>query len=137
MFGMSKCNKPCQACPFIKEGNVIKYGRNKKWQILVKANCETENIIYMIECEKCDERYIGESKRSIAERFSEHKGYVNKIFPKEATGVHFNLPGHKVSDMKITILQKLYTENTEYRKEKEKYLINKFNTFYKGINREK
>ena len=63
--------------------------------------------------------------------------YVNKIFPKEAKGVHFNLPAHKVSDKKITILQKLNTNNTEYRKEKEKYLINKFNTFYKGINREK
>ena len=36
MFGMSKCNKPCQACPFIKEGNVIKYGKTKSGRFSLK-----------------------------------------------------------------------------------------------------
>ena len=33
------------------------------------------------------------------------------------------------------ILEKMKTSDDEYRKERERYLINKFNTFYNGINR--
>jgi hypothetical protein len=36
---------------------------------------------------------------------------------------------------RITILEKMKTSDESYRKERERYLINKFNTYYKGINR--
>ena len=45
-----------------------------------------------------------------------------------ATGIHFNKPGHGLKDVRIT------TEDG-YRNEREKYLINQFNTFYRGSNR--
>ena len=74
--------------------------------------------------------------RKIAkERFSEHRGYVkNKILTK-ATGKHFNAAGHRESDMTITILEKIFNTNPQYRKQREKMWINKFNTKYKGLNR--
>ena len=57
------------------------------------------------------------------------------MFPTKATGIHFNQRGHSVSDVRITILEKMKTSDESYRKERERYLINKFNTYYKGINR--
>ena len=134
--GRTKCNKPCQACPFIMEGKEVK-SDNFTWKITQSMNCETENCIYMIECnkEKCKQRYIGETKRSLAKRLSEHKGYITSMFPTKATGNHFNQRGHSVSDVRITILEKMKTSDESYRKERERYLINKFNTYYKGINR--
>ena len=70
--GMFKCNKQCHLCPFIKETKEVK-GNGVVWKINKKFNCETENISYLIHCEKCNEQYIGETERSLKERLGEHK----------------------------------------------------------------
>ena len=68
---MKKCGKSCQICPFIKETKIIK-GNKFQWKIGKEVTCETTNVIYLIECEKCEKCYIGESERSLKERISEH-----------------------------------------------------------------
>ena len=50
-----------------------------------------------------------------------------------ATGAHFNLPGHSVSDLSATVLEQVKINDITYRKEREKYLLNHFNTYYRGI----
>ena len=93
------------------------------------------NIIYLLGCNRCPQQYIGETERTLKERFAEHRGYVkNKIYTK-TTGKHFNEVGHRESDMTITILEKVLNTNPQYRKQREKMWINKFNTKYKGLNR--
>ena len=93
--GMKKCQKQCGTCPRVREGKVIQSNKFT-WEIRQKVNCETYNIIYMIECniEKCKARYIGESERPLKNRFAEHKGYIKSIFPTQTTGQNFNQPGH-------------------------------------------
>ena len=136
---MQKCNRPCPTCPYIQEGKEIK-GNTFTWKIKDKVDCNIYNCIYMIECDKerCRARYIGESERPLRKRFSEHKGYVNSIINTKATatGEHFNQPGHSSRNMKITIIEKVKNNEPNYRKERESYHIKKFNTFYKGINRQ-
>ena len=68
-------------------------------------------------------------------RISVQKGYRTKSNTNKATGEHFNLPGHKVSDMEVTILEKIFNEDPQYRKQREQMWIEKFNTKYKGLNR--
>ena len=51
-------------------------------------------------------------------------------------GEHFNMPGHSLSNMIVTVLEKVKTIDEMYRKEREKYFIMKFNTYYKGLNRQ-
>jgi uncharacterized protein YjhX (UPF0386 family) len=53
-----------------------------------------------------------------------------------ATGEHFNSPGHSLSDLSIAILEQMKRKDNLYRKEREKYFIKKFNTFYRGLNRQ-
>ena len=48
---------------------------------------------------KCKQRYIGETKRSLAKRLLEHKDILS-MFPTKATGIHFNQRGHSVSDVR-------------------------------------
>ena len=55
---------------------------------------------------------------------------------EQTTREHFNLPGHNISNMKVTIVERVKKNDDQYRKEREKYFINKFNTFYRGINRQ-
>ena len=60
---MTKCDKLfCGFCPYVKEGKEVKFG-TQIWNINSKFNCESTNIVYMIECKKdrCKQRYIGET----------------------------------------------------------------------------
>ena len=134
--GMMKCNKPCNACPYIKEGRNIRYEKST-WKINRRLNCGSYNIIYLIECNKdnCRQRYIGESKRPLRNRFANHRGYVVNHHVDTATGAHFTLPGHSVSNMTVTILEQSKYNNDSYRKERETYFINKLNTFHSGLNK--
>ena len=79
--------------------------------------------------------YIGETERMLRERFAELRGYVNTQNISKTTGAHFNSKGHSVSDMRITILEKVFSQEPQYRKQREKLYIQKFNTRYRGLNR--
>ena len=137
MKGKIKCRKQCTASPFIKEGAEIK-NNSSTWKINKKLNCDSFNIVYIIECqkEKCirnnNYRYIGESKRPLKHKLADHHGYTLNEKGNQATGHHFTLSGHNLSHLKIIILEK----NCDlYRKEREKYPIRKLNTFYSTLNR--
>ena len=104
-------------------------------EINSSVDCSTSNIIYLLGCKKCPQQYIGESERMLRERFSEHKGYVNTRNMSKSTGAHFNLRGHCTSDMEITIIEKIFSQDPQFRKQREKMYIQKFNTRYKGLNK--
>ena len=133
--GMKKCNK-CPICPYVQVGPTIKATQiNYTAEINSEVNCQTKNLIYLIGCQKCKEQYVGETSRSLQERFSEHLGYVKNKHLNKVTGEHFNAKGHNHSDMKISITEKLHSNSDPYRKQREKLFITKFNTKYKGMNR--
>ena len=132
--GMTKCNK-CVICPFIKVGKTVK-ATEKNVQVTINkpVNCQTKNAVYCINCKKCKMQYIGETDRTLQSRFSEHRGYVANQHLAKATGHHFNLPGHSIADMEVTILEKIFSLDAQYRKAREKMHIQNFNTKYKGMN---
>ena len=111
--------------------------KQKTWKINKNVNCLTENIVYLIECTKCKEKYIGESERSLKCRLADHRGYVDNGLINTATGSHFNQPGHSLSNLSITIIEKQKNKSGIYRKERERYFINMFNSYYKGMNKQK
>ena len=63
------------------------------------------------------------------------RDYINRKYMRYATGEHFNKPGHNLSNMKATVLEKVTSHDPLYRKEREKYLIGKYNFYHKGMNR--
>ena len=93
------------------------------------------NILYIIECNRCRLQFIGETGHALKERFSKHKGYVINKKLNQATGAHFNLPGHSVDNMMVMAIQKIFTRGTPYRKEHEKEEISNFRSYHHGINR--
>ena len=137
--GMTKCKKSCATCPYVKEGTKIKINNGENWIINKKVNCETYNCVYLIECQKdnCKARYIGQTKRKFKDRINDHRSYISNQVENTPTGAHFNLPGHSLADLKVLILEQTKYNDELYRKIREEYLINKFNTFNKGLNREK
>ena len=71
---------------------------------------------------KCSSK--SKTEHSLRTRFTQHKGYMNNKQIKRAKGFHFDLPGQRISDMKVTILEKV-EYNTEAYKE-ERHIINKY-----------
>ena len=133
--GMKKCNN-CSICPFIDAcSNVKSTSNNFTSDINTSVNCKSKNIIYCITCIKCRMQYVGESERSLQDRFSEHLGYVKNKHLTKATGGHYNLPGHTVSDMRVTIVEKIHSSDPLIRKQREELFIQKLNTKYKGLNK--
>ena len=140
--GLKKCPKSCLICPYIEEGPTIK-GNSFTWRINTRVSCQSNNLVYMIICtnQSCQNKnkhqlkYIGETERKLKDRICEHIGYINTKKKDKATGNHFNLPGHSLSDMRVTVLETVHKSDQEYRKERETYLIRKFNTFHQGLNK--
>ena len=100
----------------MKPGQILKSAQSKfSLEIKTIVNCQTQNLIYLINCKKCPTQYVG----TIQARFSEHLGYVknkhtNKI---TQTGSHFNSTGHRQSDMEISIIEKIHSTSEQYRKQ--------------------
>ena len=133
--GMTNCGKGCHACPFVKVRKNVKFG-NFTWNIDSKVDCTTENIVYLIQCNKencLENKYIGETEKPMHERLSQHRGYITRN-TQDATGRHFNRPGHTLGNMNITILERVKSNDPIYRKERERYHIRKFNSYYQGMN---
>ena len=122
-------------CPYIKEGDEIKVNHQSSWKIMKRVTCESYNIIYILDCEKCGKKYIGSTTRQLKHRVAEHKGYISNQVTSRATGAHWNLPGHSLA-LKVTVLEQSKSRDEEYIREREKYFIRKFDTFNDGINRE-
>ena len=136
--GMSKCGNGCPACPFIREGKVVKINQ-KEWQLNNKFDCNTFNVVYAIICKKdyCKQVYIGETKRMLKFRLADHYGYVRSQKLDTPTGAHFNSPGHTLGDLSITVIERSRRNNHPYRRQREEYHINRFDTYFHGMNRQK
>ena len=136
-FGYKKCNTPsCLTCPYSITGKLVKASATDfKTEVNAPVNCDTKNIIYLISCQHCSQQYVGETFRTANDRFGNHRGYVNRKEIKKATGHHFNLPGHSISDMKFQIIEQIHNKDPFFRKEREKMYIKKFNSKHRGLNR--
>ena len=132
--GMKKCGK-CVSCKSIKEGRTIKSTKTN-WTLNREYNCKTENVVYLLECDKenCRKQYVGETERPLSERIKEHIGYARNNILHKTTGNHFNSPGHSWINMKFTVIEQVKKRDKMYREEREKHFIHLFNTYYDGIN---
>ena len=148
-FGWKNCHKsenkkPCRICPFTFEeaSEIQSKGNNTKHKIKGNLSCKTTNGVYYWHCtnEKCKDapynEYIGRTKRSVQERHYNHIGYIRYNNLGEVSGKHFNQPNHHQHNMKGLLLEKVHSKNPITLKVREKFYINKFDTFDKGLNRE-
>ena len=85
-----------------------------KWHI----TCETSNVIYMIQCTKCNPQYIGETKRRLKERLNEHRRPIinSSSYSPTAASRHFLSGNHTVNHMLLIPLEKLFTNRDSVRK---------------------
>lgn len=123
----------CFTCEHVRScSSVTSNTTNLSYKLKSDLNCNSSNIIYLIECENCGKQYIGQSKRSLRTRFNNHR---NDIENERATVIssHFNRACH-IDDCKIIPIFKCPTfdseeETTKKRLEIEQYFIKTLKTY--------
>ena len=102
--------KDCKVCPKIDKSGKITINKNTSRETKKNIVCSSSNVIYCIECKCCGKRYVGETKRTLQKRITEHiKDIEHKRYGKSEVAYHFNKPGHKQDkDMKVYILEFIY-----------------------------
>ena len=132
--GSFQCNKTsCTICPFIEDGRnqYSFYSTGQTFEIKSHITCETSNVIYMIQCTKCNLQYIGETKRHLKDRFNEHRRPItNPFYSYTPTAVsrHFLTSGHVEDHMILIPLEHLHTSRDSIRKAREAFLIHRGKT---------
>ena len=91
-------------------------------------------MVYIVQCIKCNDQYIGQTKKTLEDRFIQHLSYVANN--TQATAQHFNQPSHNNSHMtwKRFIRSQIDRAHREGRKS---HWIMRFNFKYKGMNKKR
>ena len=126
----------CKCCNYI-----IPYYHlnNKTLQTLqiphvINLNCNTNNLIYLINCNKCNLQYIGQTSRKLKERFTDHFSNI-KTHKNTPIAIHFNQPSHTINNFTISPLETIPHSNQDQLLKKEKFWIKTLKTQYpKGLN---
>jgi hypothetical protein len=129
-----QCQKrQCECCLYIKtQSEFVSKHNAKELTITGKLDCNSKNIIYLIECSLCGEQYVGETERTLRERLNNH---LSDIRQYKETGVaeHFNQLNHIASDLQITPIVQMPDEgsasrNQKIRRKQEAILIKQLET---------
>ncbi len=96
----------CTICPKIdKSGKITSYSTKTQYKTKIHVSCQSSNLIYVMSCKVCGLQSVGQTKRTIAERFKEHFRSINKANSTDLKHVHFNSRGHHgTDDIQISII---------------------------------
>ena len=104
--GTFSCRHPrCRTCLYTTS-NVHVCGPKSSTTIRERFTCKSENVVYCISCRRCPQLYIGETGRTLRERFGEHLRSVQKNTAGFPVAEHFNSSGHSLSDISVRGLRK-------------------------------
>ena len=142
--GWKKCGKPCHICPFTLPDchEVVGQVTSYRHHIEEPVSCESENCIYYWKCVKanCPDypgcEYVGMTSRQFKKRMGEHRDYVKRDVLTEPAGEHFNQRGHTVADLKGQVIEKVRSKDPFIIRARESMLIQKFDSFRQGLNKE-
>ena len=88
--GCYKCNgwKSCQICGLIQEGDSFQNSdENRSFNIFSgRYNCNSENVVYLLQCECCHKTYVGSTKTKFRQRFNVYKSYFRSYARKHNEG---------------------------------------------------
>ena len=117
----NKCisKKICTYCPLLnRSGTINCHVTGKRFYSKINITCRSSNLVYCITCRTCGKQYVGQTKRTILERFQGHCGKISTyqkhrveeptLFrkqDKDAVGTHFSAPDHSgKEDLIISVL---------------------------------
>lgn len=133
-IGTSPCKRPrCKTCKVLSTSSRIN-GPRSSWEVKGSFTCTTTDCIYAIRCKLCEELYVGETKRRLADRIAEHLRSITLNTPGLPVATHFNLPHHNTAHFEACVLLSGF-HSSDGRKEQEERLIHRLGCLHpNGMN---
>lgn len=136
-----KCRQPnCKTCPHLMETTSITTTDNKVIHVKDSLNCQTEGLVYAIQCSNCNIIYVGETSRTLHDRLTQHRSSINTKKDTQVA-IHFNEACPDINYLKIiplesvprqirnTFMDLTAKEDLLRLLRKEQYWIKKLNSF--------
>ena len=96
--GTYPCQHPrCRTCGHLSSETDL-LGPKDRLPIKDSFTCLSSGLIYCISCRRCPAFYIGETGRTLRQRFGEHLRSIHKIAPGFPVAEHFGSNGHTAAD---------------------------------------
>ena len=108
--GMFVCRRHCTSCQKIMTGTTFtSHTNNRKFKIEGHHNCQSNYVIYLIECNLCHQQYVGQTSNTLHARLTSHSSDIKK---RKLTSVaaHFTSPGHSITHLKCTAIAQSYRD---------------------------
>ena len=76
--GSQPCeDKRCATCPLTRKVSSIKItSTNETFFIKESMNCKSQNVLYIITCNKCKEQYVGKTNSTLSKRCTVHRSQI-------------------------------------------------------------
>ena len=102
-----KCGKPrCKTCQHIRTTRTITDPNGNLISLHDQLNCQSKNVIYVIECSNCGIRYVGETSQKLKDRVNQHRSDINCKRSK-VIATHFSQNCPDRNFLKITPVEKV------------------------------
>ncbi|XP_059147650.1 ankyrin repeat domain-containing protein 50-like [Physella acuta] len=91
-FGTTPCPRKCNTCHFTLQVESLQLSKGTL-KIKNHFNCESRNVVYVIQCRRCNIFYIRQTGKRLSDRVSQHLRSINN---EDGLPVakHFNKSGH-------------------------------------------
>lgn len=109
--------RKCECCLWIEEKS---YFGDLEYSIQGKIDCNSKNIIYIIECKKCKMQYVGETRNSLKIRFQRHLSDI-RTYKDTSIANHFNYDcpnDYDVADLKMYPIEYVEDQGLAHMNEK-------------------
>ena len=84
------CNwkRSCQICLLIREGDTFKNANDSRTFKIFSGpfHCNTQSVVYMLQCSRCNKKYVGSTKNKFRQRFNVYKLYFRTYARKHTEG---------------------------------------------------
>ena len=110
--------KPCteniskKCCKQLRDTTTFKSSSTGKiFKIFHECDCQSKNIVYLMECTICNLQYIGKTQTQLERRINGHRSDVRCKKEPITSDEHFRLPDHNFDrDARFTIIEQAIVE---------------------------
>ena len=140
---LSECGSVrCKTCKHMSQGSSFTSNVTKRSYEVISSNtsmtCTSDNVVYLISCNRCGVQYVGETSQKLKNRLNNHRSSLKRQ-PNLYLYHHFSSPGPSVDDISIMPIEEIIpcdrANITSLRLEREDYWCRELCTYYPyGLN---
>ena len=116
--------KSCSVCPHVKTTSEFTSKDGQTYSIRgSKLNCNSTNVVYLLECKSCAIQYVGSCTTTFKKRFYNYRSCNNRHLqtnvPQQHIHEHFDLPDHNAfSDFNFILIDQGSDLNSVRKRER-------------------